>query len=1148
MNDRYYVNRQFRNENDSKLFVKGQLKKSLINELVSKVKIKESLIINLNFKLGDGLTTTAKEIIKETSSTYPSFDTVLISNNNSSKEFLKFKPKSYWFTLYLTKFKSRQLLGAISLTLILIFLQLLYATQDIMLLSYGLLGILVTLTVKEIYKQFTGQWIDELCDNLRDQNKNQKALESISKALSNLLIPRIVIVDDFERLEEETQLVIINYFSDNRNFKSRNTTKNIWVFINTEYSYLNEFKRLLHYFSINHKDYFTIKKYSVPLLTLSEKKTIVRYYGLPKAFANRKIVKSIVSEFQFKWIQDFLFDLKKSDENSLSQKQLSFIYLLAIASDPITTCFTQRAIKDKIFNNRNLRFDLLKEAFNETYVTSRDLDKWIKYTNEKIPQLIEKNQHSNQIEFIGVFQEVGQVLKENHLSLGLGKPETLHSFWWFFYGDMCQNKKSVSYLDGVRIITHLLNSDLEFLFLYNQTDKWKTRIESLLDFSLSIIVDFAMLDKFNHFIGLLEREEINISDNLINRIRYNATVLEFYSGESFELTLNKNHKVSVGFRYKSNPVNIHLDLINNLNLYNYLKSLKHKGYNLDDSSKELWNKILIYNESQSNSPNPEPQHLSKLIIKILNINQENDLINQIKISSNSLKNTQSLVDTVLLIQMFILDVSRWLNSSSESHDSEKIVLEALSSLTGEKQFKTSQDEIKNTLFKLYKWSTSMILDTPLEVLKVIVFNVGFHIFSSIKPDTIDYFIKVIDAIQVNEKSEYSKDLLATLIYQNVNDIHHYYLNRVISNKNSPIDPKLKTELIIISSILAAHETNNELVKILQDYNNKYGLRNLIPDGHLNLSYTLYSNYTTQEESLEEITEFLEKYSDEELLKSFNEQIAILNDIKSHTKGLLKTDELLETWKNNILYGSILRHTLSRNNGWWQVEEYLGNAKYHNASDVFLLIEFCSNSIDLDRNVNNSLTRKLGVQLEDWKQYLSVEKMYSGYLVLWRIYGDTYLNSFEHWQQQYHETNYLSRFRLLSKPTGFLKVIDLYCRDFIHFGICLTTSQKEYFEMLKLPLEEKSKIIESTIEEGLPSQLINDKYEIETEILVLGNILFEIPFIDNVNYDSLREEIQVLCHSQFFDFFDLLLDLEGISDEIKAVLNKFRFMPDVNVIN
>ncbi len=1145
-------------DKDNNVFFYDNIGRGIIYERVKEVQPGKTLVLDFSYNLGDGLTTSAKKFSTEVRNSFSSYDQITLSNNEDEFEFFQLQSDFYWFSVFLRNFQTKKLIGTVLLSLILVLIELLFETQNTLFLLLGGIGFFITLSLVEVYRLLSGRWKIDFIRYLNDSSpSSDRAFRQISKALSNLGAPRVVIVDDIERFSETSKNVLRYYFSDPKNFERRNTTSNIWIFLNTNYGDLGERIALKKNISNVDSKFIEYLEFTVPLLTLEEKIILVRHHGLPKEMRNRRILKSIMETGHVQWMKNFLNDTQNNKDLGLNRDRLKFIYFLAYASDPTTTCFTPKSIKDKVFNRKAVRYLLLEKIFDEGFISNRDVTKKLEFISKRLPQIIESEKVSSQTNFIGIYKEVGEALDELQSELSLPKPYLLHCYWLFFFGDLIQNEKSINYLNASRIVTHLNKIDTEFLFREGHSDQFKLRVEELISLCLQVFVDFAMIVKYRSFVeSLFQVEDLQLSNRIINEINKTNILFELYSGSSFPRVQTLVKDGAVGFRYKIGPIANFLKAINDFNLYLLMKKYMGMGFKLENSSDNLARKIKNYLSSLDfvSSKDLDSELLKKLFQAHVNSLSDEEITENITFCKELMNKKKSLIISTLIFQVFVINAMNFLVTSRENKALQDLIIQVAGQLSGRKLDKSDFREIKSALFQIYKWNLSLIIDTSLDALKIIFLNVGFNKFNAPgEPSISSYFSDLLANMPLKEVSnEFSRNTLGARISFEAHEIHYSFMSKIITHEvNEEIEDKPKEELFLILNFLGIEiKDDTELLNHLIDFQNNYSLKSLLPPGYLNLAFLLKNIAIRSQDKHEEILKFLNNVGDESISEAYSSSMQIFADIESYNNEVLKSEDLIQKWEGHLLYGSIVS-TLSDNSDIDDkyLDNYLLESDYIMRSEVYLLIDHCHGSVKQEIPLSNKILKKLEIVLSHWKSEIAVKYVNDGFFVLFATYNDKFQKEFRYWQGKYHEAIYLKRVKFLSESDGFFRIIGLYCQDFLHIGVKLSIPPGKYYELIKMDEEDKRYFVEHLYNIGLAEQLINKNEEIDAGILVAGEILFSPNFISNAKYDKMRDHILSICRKYFNDFFDLLISIDGLSSEMKEILMRYRApMKDVDVVN
>lgn len=281
-------------------------------------------------------------------------------------------------------------------------------------------------------------------------------IEELARALQWVQQPRVVIVDNYERLDPTSRAVIEQYFRVHR--KNANGSE-YWLILE-----LPDGQGLSHVIEIEGERYELDKFDFFRQIPLSPKsiQELAQVLNL-KEFPPGSTVKWIChggmlenGERTVKLLDEYRRDHPVNDEQ---YGDLEFYYLLSAASIPAVITFRRRDILSALIQ-RGQRSQILKLLLPNTKIgtdyAQSEFDRKLTNIQKEFNQFLESTSEGE----LTFLHEPARILEDRAESFGLQDSGLVHLYWSLFWFDGCRNQAPQAYLLR-KLRCHVLKANVE---------------------------------------------------------------------------------------------------------------------------------------------------------------------------------------------------------------------------------------------------------------------------------------------------------------------------------------------------------------------------------------------------------------------------------------------------------------------------------------------------------------------------------------------------------------------------------------------------------------------------------------------------------------------------------------------------------------
>jgi hypothetical protein len=246
-----------------------------------------------------------------------------------------------------------------------------------------LIGILIDKVISNLNKEKDEEKINDLYANLNEQKieadeRYKNFTDILAEQMYPTTCPRILIIDDFSKLDSVSQDVLLKYYNNKINGPFHRS-RDFWVILNTGNEWYN-------WYLNNKNDYFS-KTATLQWLEPKEKKELVKTLNCPSENTHCDVIKDICYRGITKQSRQETENLLKSLQDT-NIEVFNFLCFIASNFVPADSIFSQKGLMNAIRNE------------SET----KQQDKYIPYI------LTDKENLSNNREIIEFFEQTKQFI------------------------------------------------------------------------------------------------------------------------------------------------------------------------------------------------------------------------------------------------------------------------------------------------------------------------------------------------------------------------------------------------------------------------------------------------------------------------------------------------------------------------------------------------------------------------------------------------------------------------------------------------------------------------------------------------------------------------------------------------------------------
>ena len=305
-----------------------------------------------------------------------------------------------------------------------------------LLIVLGLLSkqISVHLTTKTKSKSIQ-QFVEKLKEEQFHKKNFKQFIDDLAAKLSKIKLPRVVIIDNFDRLDKTTRMVVFRYL---QYYAQRTVASEYWVVFETdEYRLLSSdiYTKSCTY-TRDHSEHFSQR-----LLNTDEKRKLIAQLELESEPEDYTSVKGLCQgNEQAKKSMQKLFQNHRLLNPSQEQRYgtLDFLYLLSITSYPGKTPLEDRFLVNSLSAKSGLQGLILDQFLRGTRRQKLEFRQMLtSVRNDFDSGLVLEDRYDPSR--ITVHSEMARYLEKNAAGLSLSPPGLGHLFWGLFWYNKLRN-------------------------------------------------------------------------------------------------------------------------------------------------------------------------------------------------------------------------------------------------------------------------------------------------------------------------------------------------------------------------------------------------------------------------------------------------------------------------------------------------------------------------------------------------------------------------------------------------------------------------------------------------------------------------------------------------------------------------------------